>query len=52
MAGWYWKSQGLNELADKGDFRGITQHIHGNLQGLDARQKFYRLAKQVLGVRD
>ena len=51
-AGWYWKVQGLNELADKCDFRGITHHIHGNYAGLDARQKYYRLAKQVLGVRD
>jgi predicted chitinase len=52
VAGWYWKAQGLNELADKGDFRGITQHIHGNYLGLEARQKYYRQAKQVLGVRD
>jgi putative chitinase len=52
VAGWYWKTQGLNELADRGDFRGITQHIHGDLVGLDARMKFYRQAKQVLGVRD
>ena len=52
VAAWYWKAQGLNELADKGDFRGITQHIHGNYIGLDGRQKYYRQAKQVLGVRD
>jgi predicted chitinase len=52
VAGWYWKAQGCNELADRGDFRGVTQHIHGNYVGLDARQKYYKLAKQVLGVRD
>jgi putative chitinase len=52
VAAWYWKSQGLNELADRGDFRGITQHMHGDFVGLDARQKFYRQAKQVLGIRD
>jgi predicted chitinase len=51
-AGWYWKSQGLNELADRGDLRGITKHIHGDYAGLDSRMKFYKQAKQVLGVRD
>jgi predicted chitinase len=52
VAGWYWKAQGLNELADRGDFRGITRHIHGDLVGWDARQKFYRQAKLVFNVRD
>jgi putative chitinase len=51
-AAWYWKYQGLNELADRGDIRGITQHIHGDFNGLDARQRYYKQAKQVLGVRD
>jgi predicted chitinase len=52
VAAWYWKDRGLNELADKGDFRGITQKIHGDFTGLDARQKFYSQAKAVLGVRN
>jgi predicted chitinase len=52
VAAWYWKDRGLNELADRGDIRGITQKIHGDYVGLDDRQKFYRQAKVVLGVRD
>jgi predicted chitinase len=51
-AAWYWKTQGLNELADRGDVRGITKHIHGDYAGLEARMRFYKQAKQVLGVRD
>jgi predicted chitinase len=52
VAGWYWKTQGLNELADRGDIRGITQRVHGDYAGLDARQKYYKQAKLALGVRD
>lgn len=29
VAAWYWKSRGLNELADANDFRGITRRING-----------------------
>jgi putative chitinase len=51
-AAWYWKTQGLNELADRGDVRGITQRLHGDFAGLDARMKYYKQAKTALGVRD
>lgn len=52
VAAWYWKTQGLNELADRGDVRGITQRMHGDFAGLDARLKYYKQAKVTLGVRD
>ena len=52
VAAWYWKTQGLNELADRGDVRGITQRIRGDFAGLDARLKYYKVAKTTLGVRD
>jgi putative chitinase len=52
VAAWYWKTHGLNELADKGDVRGITQRLHGDFANLDSRMKYYRTAKQTLGVRD
>jgi predicted chitinase len=52
VAAWYWKSNGLNELADRGDLRGITQRIHGDVANLQNRQRYYQQAKQVLGVRD
>jgi predicted chitinase len=52
VAAWYWKTNGLNELADRGDLRGITQRIHGDFANMQARLRYYQQAKQVLGVRD
>lgn len=47
-AGLYWKSNGLNELADAEDFVKITRRINGGTNGLADRQKYYALARQVL----
>jgi len=47
-AGWFWKSRGLNELADKGDFRTITKRINGGLTGWQDRLAFYEKAQEVL----
>lgn len=33
----YWRNRGLNELADQGDFRGITKRINGGLNGYESR---------------
>lgn len=30
---YYWKSRGLNELADKGDFKTVVKRINGGLNG-------------------
>ena len=46
----YWKSNGLNELADEQKFITITKRINGGTNGLEDRQKYYERAKQVLGV--
>lgn len=48
-AGWYWKSRGLNELADAGDFRRITKLINGGYNGYADRLAFYARAQAVLG---
>jgi putative chitinase len=48
VAGWFWKTHGLNELADKGDFKLITRRINGGYNGLASRQKYYRRALEVL----
>jgi putative chitinase len=48
VAGWFWKMHGLNELADKGDFREITRRINGGYHGLESREKYYRRALDVL----
>jgi len=47
-AGLYWKSNGLNELADAEQFVTITRRINGGTNGLADRQKYYEAAKTVL----
>lgn len=50
VAGWFWKTHGLNELADKGDFRQITRRINGGYHGQENRQHYYARALKVLGA--
>lgn len=45
IAGAFWKTHGLNELADQQEFETITRRINGGLTGLDDRLKFYHRAK-------
>lgn len=47
-AAWFWWNNGLNELADKGDFLTITKRINGGTNGLSDRQALYNIAKKVL----
>lgn len=47
-AGWFWKSRGLNEIADKEDFKLITEKINGGYNGLPDRLQFYEKAKEVI----
>lgn len=49
-AGWFWKTRGLNELADEGRFVLITKRINGGLNGIEDRQALYAQAKQVFAV--
>ena len=48
IAGQFWKLNGLNELADKPDFKLITKRINGGYNGLDDRLKYYERAKRVM----
>jgi len=43
-AGWFWKSHGLNELADVPDFIQITKIINGGFNGWEHRQAYYAIA--------
>lgn len=52
IAGLFWKSRGLNELADQQDFRTITKRINGGFNGLPDRIQFYERAKRVLSRDD
>ena len=47
-AGLFWKTNGLNELADGQQFVTITRRINGGENGLPDRQKYYERAKAVL----
>lgn len=47
-AGWFWQTKGLNEIADRGDFRLITKRINGGYNGLPEREEFYERAKKIL----
>ncbi|WP_198116941.1 glycoside hydrolase family 19 protein [Massilia rhizosphaerae] len=47
-AGWFWKTHGLNELADAGDQVKITRRINGGTNGLAERLAYFEIAKKVL----
>ena len=47
-AAWFWQTHGLNELADKGDFKLITKRINGGYNGYADRVAYYDRAKEVL----
>jgi putative chitinase len=47
-AGLFWKTNGLNELADAQQFVAITRRINGGTNGLADRQKYYTTAQAVL----
>lgn len=57
-AGLFWRSHGLNELADvsgdqvhdEEDFRAITTTINGGIAGLAQRLGYWQVAKKALGV--
>lgn len=50
IAAWYWTSRGLNALADRGDFDGITRKINGGLNGKADRDARHARALAALGV--
>lgn len=45
---WFWKSKGLNELADRDEFVVITKRINGGTNGIEDRRKYLARAKKVL----
>lgn len=47
-AAWFWWNNGLNELADKGDFLTITKRINGGTNGMDDRQSLLDRARKVI----
>ncbi|MGE0490449.1 MAG: D-Ala-D-Ala carboxypeptidase family metallohydrolase [Vulcanimicrobiota bacterium] len=52
IAGLYWSLNGLNQLADEGDFFQITQRINGGQRGREHRERFHERALRVLSKGD
>ena len=53
IAGLFWLKKGLNDLADLATpeaFREITRRINGGFNGLADRERFYAVARKVLGI--
>jgi len=47
-AAWFWFANGCNQLADAGDFLGLTRRINGGETGLDKRMARWQLARQFI----
>lgn len=50
IAVWYWRTRGINALADAGDFVAVTKAINGGTYGLEHREKFHDRARAHLGI--
>jgi putative chitinase len=46
----FWRTNGLNALAELGDYREITRRINGGYNGWDERLRYHELALRVLGA--
>lgn len=47
-AGWFWQTNNLNTLADRGDVISITKRINGGETGLADRQELYNTALKAI----
>jgi len=47
---WFWETNNLNQLADKGDILTLTKRINGGTIGLDDRIKHYENALRIFGA--
>lgn len=46
-AAWWWESNGVNRVADTGDFVAVTRRINGGTNGLADRRRYYARARRV-----
>lgn len=47
-AGWFWAQNGLNKLADTGDFVAVTKRINGGTNGITDRTRLYNIAASLI----
>jgi putative chitinase len=50
VSAWFWSTNGLNVLADAGNFVGITRRINKAMLGSSHRSALYTAAKQAMGI--
>lgn len=48
VSGWFWATNGLNELADKDDVTLVTRRVNGGLNGLPSRKVALANAKTAI----
>jgi predicted chitinase len=48
IAAYFWKSRGLNALADSGNFREVTRRINGGYNGLADREMYWARARAAI----
>lgn len=51
-AAWFWKTNGLNEIADKENFMLITKKINGGYNGQKERAAYWEKAKLILSTNE
>lgn len=44
IAAWFWKSRGLSQIAESGNFDEVTRRINGGFNGKAARDAYYQTA--------
>jgi putative chitinase len=49
-AWWFWRTKGLNAIADRDDVRAVTKAVNGGYNGLADRTALYGRAKTILGI--
>jgi putative chitinase len=49
-AGWFWKDNNLNVIADVGNFGTLSKKINGGYNGLDDRIRHYVKIRKVFGI--
>lgn len=45
---WFWRSHGLNQLADKDDARGVRKRVNGGYNGYEQFEKYVKRAKKYI----
>ncbi len=48
VSGWFWKTRGLNETADKDDAHAVCKIVNGGLNGIDSRVALTKIAGSAL----